>query len=145
MTDFERKIDIDKLRGDIQTDVTKRLLALTVAITLGVITLAAIGAWSLLKPVLVHELELVTKQELDNKLIAYLKTADVAERFDGFVVFVSKNVGCPEGSEPIANTLLQFRRDDPGIAEIAKIRIGSSTFDAGGNWQGSSFSACHFG
>lgn len=120
------------------------MLALIVAITLGVTTLAAIGAWSLLKPVLKDQLDVVTRTYLDSNLSTYVKIGDVGQILNGVVVIVSENANCPEGSEPITNTLLQFRRDDPRINEIARLRAASSGLDAGSNWQGSSFSACHF-
>jgi len=145
MTEIGQEIDIEKLRSDIQTEVTRRALAVTVSIALAVTALAAIGAWTLLKPMLQDQLEVVTKSDLDTELSAYVKTGDISSIFNGVVVIVSENAECPTGSEPIANTLLQFRRDDPRINEIARLRAASSTFDAGNNWQGSSFSVCHFG
>ncbi len=231
MSSQRENIDIDQLRKDIQSDITKRFTALAIATVLGVAILAGVGAWTLLKPQIqdelgilskdeLHialkkylktedlrarveselaivskgeldaalqsylktedletqvesdltivsedeldtalqdylkaedlrarvesELAIVSKDELDAALKGYLKVSDGAPRLDGALLIYSKNTRCPNGSKPVANILVQSRRDDPLFNETVQLREATSRFNAGSNWQGNSFSACYF-
>jgi len=69
-------IDVNQLKKDIQSEVTKRVTGWFILAAVSFFTLAAIGAWTLLRPLVSEQLDIVPRTELVQTLEQYLKKSE---------------------------------------------------------------------
>lgn len=79
---------IDALRRDIQKEAFRKMVGWAVAGGAGFVTLAALGAWSLMKPTITSQLGVVSKAEIEvivgKKISHFVSSVDLAEATNAF-------------------------------------------------------------